>query len=63
MALLELTDVICECMDSRNFTVGVFLDLAKAFDTVNHAILLNKLSHYGVRGPSNDCFRSYLANR
>ena len=63
MALLELTDVISKCMESRNFTIDVFLDLAKAFDTVDHAILLNKLSHYGVRGTSNDWFRSYLANR
>ena len=63
MALLELTDVISKCMDSKNFTVGVFLDLAKAFDTVDHGILLAKLNHYGVRGISNNWFRSYLATR
>ena len=63
MALLELTDVISKCMDSNNFTVGVFLDLAKAFDTVDHGILFAKLNHYGVRGISNNWFRSYLATR
>ena len=50
VALLELTDEISKYMDSKEYTVGVFIDLAKAFDTVDHNILLTKLNHYAVRG-------------
>ena len=63
MALLELVDEISKSIDDKKYTVGVFLDLDKAFDTVNHQILLSKLNHYGVRGIANKWFASYLGNR
>ena len=42
---------------------GIFIDLQKAFDTVNHEILINKLNRYGIRGVGNRWFNSYLSNR
>ena len=62
-AITELTAHITESLDNKNHTIGVFLDLSKAFDTINHTILLKKLHHYGVRGIALEWFRSYLSNR
>ena len=50
-------------MNQRLLSCGVFIDLKKAFETVNHDILLDKLNHYGSRGIINDWFSSYLKNR
>ena len=54
---------ISQAIDNNEYTAGVFLDLAKAFDTVNHEILLRKLDHYGIRGIVHDWFKNYLINR
>ena len=62
-ALLDLIEDIRNAMDNNKFAVGVFVDLQKAFDTVDHNILLNKLDHYGIRGVANNWFKSYLSNR
>ena len=58
-----MTQQIKETIDKGNIAVGVFVDFQKAFDTVNHKILLDKLEHYGVRGIANKWFSSYLSNR
>ncbi len=63
LALIDIYDKISSALDQREFAVGIFLDLSKAFDTVNHNILLDKLNYYGIRGLSLDWFKSYLSNR
>ena len=62
-ALVELIDKIRNSIDDGEMTCGIFVDLSKAFDTVNHNILLQKLDHYGFRGITNKLLESYLSNR
>ena len=63
LALMELTEDLAQALDDRMHTIGVFIDLKKAFDTIDHKILLNKLYHYGLRGKANDWIKSYLEHR
>lgn len=62
-AVLTIVERIRHCLDKGELACGVFVDLQKAFDTVDHKILLSKLNHYGIRGKANDWFRSYLTGR
>ena len=62
-ALVSLTEAIRNTLDNKRFGCGIFIYLQKAFDTVNHEILLSKLEHYGVRGCALEWFRSYLSDR
>ena len=62
-ALISITETIKESIDNNTLGCGIFLDLRKAFDRVNHKILLEKLQHYGVRRMPFNWFQSYLTNR
>ena len=62
-ALINITEKIRKPLDDGDVGCGVLVDLQKAFDTVDHQILLAKLNHYGICGISNDWFKSYLSNR
>ena len=62
-ALISLTESIKNTLDNKKYGCGIFIDLQKAFDIVNHKILLSKLEHYGIRGTALAWFSSYLYNR
>ena len=63
LALIEFTDNIRNILDEGNYAISIFIDLTKAFDAVDHEILLDKLDRYGIRGHANSFFRSYLSKR
>ena len=62
-ALISITEKIRKAEDDGKIACGVFLDFQKAFDTVDHDILLAKLEHYGIRGIPLKLFKTYLAER
>lgn len=63
LAAVELTDRIMEALDKQHIAVSIFMDLSKAFDTLDHSILLSKLKFYGITGTALEWFTSYLSNR
>ena len=62
-AVNSLLNNIVKCLQSKEIGFCIFLDFAKAFDTVNHDILIKKLDHYGIRGIALKWFKSYLSDR
>ena len=62
-AIVELAEQITKSFNNNQFMLGVFIDLSKAFDTVDHKILLTKLKHYAVSGKTFKWIQSYLSNR
>ena len=62
-AIIEFLDYVYSSLDKKQSTLAVYLDFSKAFDTVNHEILMSKLQHNGIRGVMLSWFKSYLCNR
>ena len=62
-ALTLFYEKISSAIDNKKISVGIFIDLSKSFDTVNHEILLDKLRYFGIRGMAYNWFASYLNNR
>ena len=60
---LVLSDKLIHNLDNGLNSCAIFLDLAKAFDSVSHEILLRKMHHYGIRGKALELFKSYLSSR
>lgn len=62
-ALLNLREKLISKIENQSYTIGIFVDFNKAFDSIKHNILFYKLPHYGIRGLSLNLLRSYLSNR
>lgn len=62
-AIMEFVNNLAESVDKGEVAYGVFCDLSKAFDTINHQNLLRKMEHYGIRGVAQSWIRSYLSDR
>ena len=63
LAAMEVTDQVFRDIDKKKLPLAIFLDFSKAFDTIDHLILLNKLAYYGIKGTALNWFKSYLKDR
>ena len=61
-AVIQLISQILNAFNENKYTLGIFIDLSKAFDTVDHDILLKKLDMYGIKGKNLKWLHSYLTN-
>ena len=62
-AILYSADIVKNALENKKHVLGIFIDPSKAFDTIDHKILLRKLENCGIRGIANDLFKSYLSDR
>ena len=62
-AIIDFVEKNTKAIDEGKYSIGIFLDLSKAFDTIDHKILIKKLEHYGIRGVAKEWFENYLYNR
>ena len=62
-ALIDIVDKIKFALDKNDYALGLLLDITKAFDSINHVILITKLKNYGFRGRRSVFLRSYLSGR
>ena len=63
LALIDLVEELTNSIDNKKITIGIFIDLKKAFDTINHELLLQKLECYGIRGIAYNWLKSYIDKR
>ena len=63
MSYLDLHEILQTLLKNGNNTLGIFNDLSKAFDTVDHQVLIKKLQYYGIDGTALEWFKTYLSNR
>ena len=63
MAVMEVVEALSSGIENKEYAVGVFIDLKKAFDTIDHRILLQKMERYGIRGVASEWLKSYLQER
>ena len=62
-AIHYAADIVKSALENKKHVLGIFIDLGKAFNTIDHKILLRKLENCGIRGIANDLFKSYLSDR